>query len=77
MKLTSIQEDLILTPPGGSLLVTGPAGSGKTTAAVLRLKQIIREAKLAEFERAFLRLLIDNCLGWFSHPGAGQPVRDL
>jgi len=38
-----LQEQLIHEPITGSLSVTGPPGSGKTTAAAFRLRRMIEQ----------------------------------
>ncbi|HPD63579.1 MAG TPA: hypothetical protein PLP77_09305, partial [Anaerolineaceae bacterium] len=39
--LTEKQSAVITAPARGSLLVTGKAGTGKSTAAVLRMRQMV------------------------------------
>ena len=48
MKLTSNQQDIIRAPLTGSILLTGPAGTGKSTAAALRLQHMVESGVPAE-----------------------------
>jgi len=41
MRVTAEQEAIIQAPVNGSLLLTGPAGTGKSTAAALRLQHLV------------------------------------
>jgi superfamily I DNA/RNA helicase len=79
MKLTSIQEDLIHAPPEGSLLVTGIAGSGKTTAAALRLKQMVEsgipgESILMLVPQRSLAVQYQSLINSPDFPSGGQPT---
>lgn len=48
MDLTSEQETLIKAPIGGSLLLQGHAGTGKSTSAALRLRYLVESGVAGE-----------------------------
>ncbi len=48
MQLTAYQLDLIEAPIAGSLFLEGPAGAGKTTAAVERMLQLMHQGVRAD-----------------------------
>jgi DNA helicase IV len=51
-KLDAYQDDIIRIPPKGSLLISGPAGSGKTTLALHKVAYITQNPETASFYKA-------------------------
>lgn len=54
MNLNMEQKKLITTTPGGTMLIRGVAGSGKTTVAVHRAGYLLNNYCLNESERILL-----------------------
>ena len=48
MELNKAQQDLITTPPGKKIFLSGPAGSGKTTVAVEHLRVLLASGIAAD-----------------------------
>lgn len=79
MKLTTCQEDLLQAPFSGSLLLSGPAGTGKTTAAALRLKRMVEsgipgESILVLVPQRSLAVEYQSLLNSPAFPPGGQPT---
>lgn len=78
MKLTTDQQDLLQAPFSGSLLLSGPAGTGKTTAAALRLGQMVEsgipgESILVLVPQRSLAAQYQSLVNSPDFPPGGQP----
>jgi superfamily I DNA/RNA helicase len=79
MKLSTNQEDLLHAPFSGSLLLSGSAGTGKTTAAALRLRQMVEsgvpgESILVLVPQRSLAAHYQSLLNAPDFPPGGQPA---
>lgn len=70
MILTSNQQNILNAPLKGSMLLTGPAGSGKTTAAALRLQHMVEDGIPGE---SILVLVPQRSLAEFYYNQAHSP----
>jgi len=79
MTLTHDQIDLINAPLNSSILLSGDAGTGKTTAAALRLQQMVKSGVPGESilvlvpQRSLAGSYYDQVLST-EFPSGGQPV---
>lgn len=79
MNLTANQEDLLQAPLTGNLLLTGPAGTGKSTAAAMRVKRMVEsgipgETILVLVPQRSLAVKFNSVINSPDFPSGGQPT---